>query len=303
MKIKILLLVLACAGAVGAGFYFLIFSGPSADNTAVSFVDELFGWKYPVAKFPAVGLGSQIAYSDIREPGRTPQGLPVRLKIPIIGVDSAIEDAVITPDGRMDVPSGSVNVAWFSLGPHPGQVGSAVIGGHFGINEGVKFVFYDLDKLKVGDQVYIIDDKGNELGFVVRSIGLFDSNADAETVFTSEDGIAHLNLITCEGIWNKIDDTYPLRRVVFTDALPAGDSAGAIFTRSLTVGDRGADVSALQAALVAKGLLSIPSEVPRGYFGSLTRAAVMQYQASVGLPLVGIFGPLTRARLTSESKI
>jgi hypothetical protein len=48
----------------------------------------------------------------------------------------------------MDVPAGSKNVALFSLGPHPGQVGSAVIGGHFGIKNDVPFVFYDLDKLK-----------------------------------------------------------------------------------------------------------------------------------------------------------
>ena len=135
-------------------------------------------------------------------------------------MDSAIEDALITPDGRMDVPAGSVNVAWFALGPHPGQVGSAVIGGHFGISNGVKFVFYDLDKLKVGDKVYIENDKGDTLAFQVRRIQLFDRNADATTVFTSNDGLAHLNLITCEGIWNQVNDSYPQRLVVFTDAIP-----------------------------------------------------------------------------------
>lgn len=130
---------------------------------------------------------------------------------------SAIEDALITPDGRMDVPSGSVNVAWFSLGPHPGQPGSAVIGGHFGIKNGVPYVFYNLDKLKAGDMVYVVDDIGYVNAFVVRSISSFDRDADATTVFTSSDGLAHLNLVTCEGVWNQANDSYPQRLVVFTD--------------------------------------------------------------------------------------
>jgi len=184
--------------------------------------DPSFGWKIPVAQFQPGGRVTGIdAYSSIRDPGGVARGLPVRLKIPIINVDTAIEDAYITPDGRMDVPAGSVNVAWYALGPRPGQVGSAVIGGHFGIKDNIPFVFYDLDKLKVGDKAYIVDDKGETLAFVAKSIRLFGRNDDATPVFLSGDGLAHLNVITCEGIWNKVNDTYPDRRVVFMDAIPS----------------------------------------------------------------------------------
>jgi hypothetical protein len=65
------------------------------------------------------------------------------------------------------------------------------------------------------------NDKGETLAFQVRRIQLFDRNADATTVFTSDDGIAHLNVITCEGIWNQVNGLYPSRRVVFTDAIPS----------------------------------------------------------------------------------
>jgi len=102
------------------------------------------------------------------------------------------------------LPAGSEDVAWFALGPHPGQVGSAVIGGHFGISNGVPYVFYNLNKLKVDDNVYIIDDSGNTLTFVVRSIKSYDRNASAVNVFTSDDGLAHLNLITCEEFGIKL---------------------------------------------------------------------------------------------------
>lgn len=193
------------------------------DTSKSTLTDSAFGWKFPTsAKFPLTGsTENAIAYSDIRDPGGIPRGLPVRLKIPTIGVNSVIEDAFISSDGRMDVPAGSVNVAWFALGPHPGQIGSAVIGGHFGIDNGIPKVFFDLNKLKVGDKIYIEDDKGQTLAFIVRSTKSFDRDADPTSVFTSSDGLAHLNLITCEGVWNQIDDSYPQRLVIFTDAIPA----------------------------------------------------------------------------------
>lgn len=124
-KTKIIVAVVIIAGLLGAGYYFLFSHEDKAGNTLA---DNTFGWKYPVVELPITGP-TDIAYSDIRDPGGIPEGLPVRLKIPSIGVDSAIEDALITPAGRMDVPAGSRNVAWFALGPHPGNVGSAVIGG------------------------------------------------------------------------------------------------------------------------------------------------------------------------------
>jgi LPXTG-site transpeptidase (sortase) family protein len=219
---KIILIAIVAALLISGGIYFLSPKEPKPVASSSAASDKLFGWKFPaVATLPGVNLFDfEIAFSSIRDPGGIPRGLPVRLKIPIIGVDSAVEDAFITPDGRMDVPAGSVNVAWFALGPHPGQVGSAVIGGHFGISNGVPFVFYKLDNLVVGDKIYIENDKGDTLAFQVRRIKLFDRNADATTVFTSADGLAHLNLITCEGIWNQVAGVYPSRRVVFTDAIP-----------------------------------------------------------------------------------
>jgi LPXTG-site transpeptidase (sortase) family protein len=125
----------------------------------------------------------------------------------------------------MDVPAGSENVAWFALGTIPGQTGNAVIGGHFGIDNGVPKVFYLLNKLEIGDKVYVVNDMGKTLVFAVRAIRLFDRNAESSSVFLSSDGLAHLNVITCEGVWNKVNDSYPDRRVVFTDSIPYGGEA------------------------------------------------------------------------------
>lgn len=66
------------------------------------------------------------------------------------------------------------------------------------------------------------------------------------------------------------------------------------FTRDLTVGARGTDVTCLQNALIAAGHLGAGYNT--GYFGALTKAAVMKWQAAAGVtPVAGYFGPKSRA--------
>ena len=223
IKSVLVIVIFAWAALMFRSQIFLPKNNSSLSNNTLS--DSSFGWKIPTAALQPYGQVTDTdAFSQLRQEG-SPKGLPVRLKIPVIGVDTAIEDAYITPDGRMDVPAGSVNVAWYALGPRPGQIGSAVIGGHFGIDNGVPKVFYLLNNLKANDKVYVVDDKGNTLTFTVRSIRVFGRNDDSTPVFLSNDGLSHLNLITCEGIWNRINDTYPDRRVVFAEATPSEEAA------------------------------------------------------------------------------
>ncbi len=77
-----------------------------------------------------------------------------------------------------------------------------------------------------------------------------------------------------------------------------------MFNTNLTVGSTGADVVALQSALISAGH-SIPSiasgAAAKGYFGSQTKTAVMAYQASKGIPNTGFVGPLTRAALNGST--
>lgn len=68
------------------------------------------------------------------------------------------------------------------------------------------------------------------------------------------------------------------------------------FSRDLSVGSRGEDVRTLQAFLIARGFLF--GEVT-GYFGILTKTAVITFQTENGLPPVGNVGPRTRALLNS----
>ncbi|MEX1014229.1 MAG: class F sortase [Candidatus Paceibacterota bacterium] len=143
--------------------------------------------------------------------------LPIRLKIPGINIDAPIEYVGLTSDGAMDVPKKSDNVAWFNLGPRPGDKGSAVIAGHYGWENNISAVFDNLHKLNKGDQIYIEDEKGMIITFVVREVKVYDRNEIEPDVFKSSDNKAHLNLITCVGVWDKVSKTYSKRLVVFTD--------------------------------------------------------------------------------------
>lgn len=143
--------------------------------------------------------------------------LLVRLKIPVIQVDAAMVSVGLAPDGSMDAPKGPADVAWYALGPSPGEVGSAVIAGHFGWKDNIPAVFDNLSALRKGDKIYVENEKGETVTFVVREKRMFGEKGNATEVFSSSDGKEHLNLITCEGVWNKETKSYSQRLVVFAD--------------------------------------------------------------------------------------
>lgn len=144
------------------------------------------------------------------------KGLLKRLKIPVINVDAAIEYVGLTAGGAMDVPKNANNVAWFNRGPRPGELGSAVIAGHRDSATDMTSVFNELHELRKGDKVDVVEDNGRILAFVVREIREYDELANATEVFTTYDG-AHLNLVTCSGVWDRSKKSYSKRLVVFTD--------------------------------------------------------------------------------------
>ncbi|MBI5138811.1 MAG: peptidoglycan-binding protein [Candidatus Vogelbacteria bacterium] len=72
----------------------------------------------------------------------------------------------------------------------------------------------------------------------------------------------------------------------------------ATFNRELELGMRGADVSALQTFL-AKDVSIYPQGIVSGYFGLLTKTAVMNFQERNGIMAVGRVGPVTLGTLNS----
>lgn len=86
-----------------------------------------------------------------------------------------------------------------------------------------------------------------------------------------------------------------------TGSVGGGQVLGAAvfqFTTNLHEGMISSDVTQLQTLLIKDGYLHI--NPPTGYFGSLTLAAVKEYQTAHKIPDTGFVGPLTRAALNQE---
>lgn len=76
----------------------------------------------------------------------------------------------------------------------------------------------------------------------------------------------------------------------------SSSAAGYQFNKNLTVGARGADVTALQELLAVTPVT--------GYFGPKTKAAVASYQRTNNIsPAAGFFGPMTRASVNNSGTV
>jgi peptidoglycan hydrolase-like protein with peptidoglycan-binding domain len=80
-------------------------------------------------------------------------------------------------------------------------------------------------------------------------------------------------------------------------ALPAGAQT-ATFTTQMQVGSRGSQVTMLQQYLASDPTL-YPSGLVTGYFGALTKQAVLNFQVRNGISAVGRVGPQTLAKLNA----
>lgn len=144
-----------------------------------------------------------------------PTGVPIRIQISSIGVDAMVEPVGLTKLETMDVPKKPMDTGWFKLGPIPGEKGSAIIAGHRGFrNEPA--IFDNLHKIKIGDEVIIKDEKGQERVFIVRKMQTYGAKEQVADVWIKDDS-EYLNLITCSGKWNPFTRTSDERLVVFTE--------------------------------------------------------------------------------------
>lgn len=146
---------------------------------------------------------------------------PARLSIPSIGVDANVQSVGLSwkGDGKMGIPTNLTDVAWYNEGPRPGMPGIAVINGHVDGKGVPEAVFYNLDKLKPGDEVSVVDKKGTVLQFRVVGSKTYDYDAPTGDIFTGDSAKTLLNLITCSGDWDKEKKTYRQRTVVTAQLL------------------------------------------------------------------------------------
>lgn len=164
-----------------------------------------------------VASSTLAAAAPAREVG--PGDLPVRLRVPELGIDARVNPVGVTDEGNMATPGNFVDVGWYRYGTVPGFTGSAVIDGHVDNALGLSGVFKRLGELSAGDEVFV-ETASSTLRFtVVEVVSYLTEEVPLERLFAAQDG-TYLNLITCDGAWIRNENQYDRRLVVYTRLAP-----------------------------------------------------------------------------------
>ncbi len=144
-----------------------------------------------------------------------PANYPSRLTVPSLGINANIQETTLNGRGAMGVPTNFTDVAWYSRGIVPGDMGTAVIDGHYDNGLGLNGVFKHLGGLKQGDDIFIQTHDGTTLHFRVTSVEQIPyDDPDAKKVFDPQQMRSEIKLVTCGGSWVPEDRTYSQRVVV-----------------------------------------------------------------------------------------
>jgi hypothetical protein len=147
--------------------------------------------------------------------------LPVRLRIPDLGVDAPIDPAGVVGD-EMEIPNTASRVAWYEYGPSPGQQGSAVLAAHVDW-AGSAGVFYDLRSIQPGALVQVEMDDGSVAEFITVELTSYGkSELPLDRVFARA-GSPVVTLITCGGEFNPSIRRYQDNVVAYAVPVPPAD--------------------------------------------------------------------------------
>jgi sortase A len=135
---------------------------------------------------------------------------PSRLVIPRIGVNAQIEARGLDASRNMETPKDFHDVAWYNLGPRPGEPGNALMNGHVDWWTGAA-VFTRLSELRPGDRVVVVRTDGTQVAFKVTGRRTVAANARVASLFAPS-LVSTLTLITCTGAWDPriLSDTHRL---------------------------------------------------------------------------------------------
>jgi hypothetical protein len=133
--------------------------------------------------------------------------IPVRLRIPAIGVTTRLQHVGLAADGTIAAPTLWEAAGWYARGPRPGQPAPAVIVGHVDSRSGPA-VFHRLAELRAGAEVFVDRADGTTVRFRVtdhRQVAKSAFPADLVYAPTLE---TLLRLVTCGGTFDARSGHY-----------------------------------------------------------------------------------------------
>lgn len=126
------------------------------------------------------------------------RSVPIRVQVPVIGVDSQLMALGLRSDGTLQTPPSAFPAGWFTGAPTPGELGPAVIVGH--VRYGSAGVFARLAEVRKGDAIQVERADGNTATFRVTRVHNFVKSAFPTQEVYGNIPFAGLRLITCGGL-------------------------------------------------------------------------------------------------------
>jgi len=144
---------------------------------------------------------------------------PARIRLPSLGVDTAVVAVGVDARGEMAVPEDVREAGWYRFGPAPGSAaGSSVVSGHVDDKVQGRGAFYRLVDLAVGDPVVVTTAAGADLAFRVSAVRRIPKSTLPVDELFARDGPPHLTLVTCGGAFDRALGSY--RDNVVVTAVP-----------------------------------------------------------------------------------
>ncbi|MFG3588448.1 class F sortase [Streptomyces sp. NPDC047990] len=150
------------------------------------------------------------------------RSVPVRLRIPAIGVDTPLIRLGLTPGGEAEVPPVTAHdrAGWYRFSPTPGQTGPSVILGHVTVGAYGDGVFRHLARTRRGDRVEARLENGTTAVFTVDSVRtVAKAEFPADAVYGDVDR-PELRIVTCGG--PRTGDGYLDNVIVFATLSSTG---------------------------------------------------------------------------------
>lgn len=159
---------------------------------------------------------------DADSPRPLGRSVPVRLRVPAIGVDTPVIRLGLASDGTVQVPPITAHdrAGWYRHSPTPGQTGPSVILGHVTVGDYGDGVFRHLARLRPGERIEARLENGTTAVFAVESVRtVAKADFPVDAVYGDVDR-PELRLITCGG--RRTGDEYPDNVIVFATLVSEG---------------------------------------------------------------------------------
>jgi sortase (surface protein transpeptidase) len=166
---------------------------------------------------PATATAPEIT---VPAPAAVARSVPVAVRIPALGLAVWLTQLGLNANGTVAVPTNTQVPGWFSPGPSPGQVGSAVILGHVDSFKGPG-VFFQLRTLQPGNQIDVNLADGVVATFKVTSVVEYQKTAFPDQKVYGSNGSSALQLVTCGGAFDSQTGHYLSNIVVYSSFVSA----------------------------------------------------------------------------------